>query len=86
MSVAGVTGARGMLPTGLEDFVHRARAVTDKPLCVGFGIANAESARRVSEIADGIIVGSALVSKIGDSDSAVEKTRSSIRELEGAIG
>ncbi len=85
VSVAGVTGARGTLPTGLTDFVHRARAVTDKPLCVGFGIANAESARRVSEIADGIIVGSALVEKIGDSDSAVEKARSFIRELGTAM-
>ena len=85
VSLTGVTGARAGLPAGLEEFVQRARHANDKPLCVGFGIANAENAQRVAEIADGVIVGSALVQKIGDASNAVENARQFIRELAAAL-
>ena len=85
VSLTGVTGAREGLPEGLEDFVERTRAVTDKPLCVGFGISNVENARRVAKLADGVIVGSALVAKIGDSSNAVDNANSFISELHNAI-
>lgn len=85
VSLTGVTGVRAGLAEGLEDFVNRTRAVTDKPLCVGFGISNAENARRVAQIADGVIVGSALVAKIGDASNAVENARAFIQELAAAV-
>ncbi len=85
VSLTGVTGLRDALPPELAEFVRRARQVTDKPLCIGFGISNAENARRVAEIADGVIVGSALVAKIGDAMSAVENTHTFIGELHKAI-
>lgn len=84
VSLTGVTGARAGLPEGLEDFVTRARAATDKPLCVGFGIADAENARRVAQFADGVIVGSALVAKIGDANSAMKNACEFIGELANA--
>lgn len=85
VSLTGVTGARNALPEGLEEFVKRARAATDKPVCVGFGIADAGGAKRVAQFADGVIVGSALVQKIGDASNAVENARAFIGELAIAV-
>lgn len=81
VSLTGVTGARDELPEGLADFVQRARAATDKPVCVGFGISNAEHARRVAALADGVIVGSALVAQIGDAQTAAANARQFLGEL-----
>jgi tryptophan synthase alpha chain len=68
VSVTGITGARAALPADLADFVHRVRAVADrKPpgerpyLAIGFGIGTPEQSAQVAQIADGVIVGSALV-------------------------
>jgi tryptophan synthase alpha chain len=85
VSLTGVTGARSGIPDGLAEFVERTRAVTDKPVCVGFGISTAESARQVAQLADGVIVGSALVAKIGDPATAVENARSFVAELAGSV-
>ncbi len=70
VSVAGVTGARRSLTADLADFVGRVRAQTTEPLAVGFGISTPEQAKAVGRLADGVIVGSALVSAV---DSADEK-------------
>ena len=59
--VIGVTGARDELPKDLADFVKRVRGETEKNLSVWFGIGNGEQARMVAGLADGVIVGSALV-------------------------
>ncbi|RLS79974.1 MAG: tryptophan synthase subunit alpha [Planctomycetota bacterium] len=61
VSVAGVTGARTELPAGLVDRVKWLRTKTDVPILVGFGISGPAQARAVAEVADGVIVGSALV-------------------------
>ncbi|MGB8647012.1 MAG: tryptophan synthase subunit alpha [Anaerolineae bacterium] len=85
VSLVGVTGAREALPSALAQFIQRTRAVTGKPLGVGFGIANAESARRVADLADGVIVGSALVARIADPATAVAQAHAFIAELRGAV-
>jgi tryptophan synthase alpha chain len=64
VSLTGVTGSRDQLPPDLEAFVARARAATDLPLAVGFGIGTPDQAARVAGIADGVIVGSALVKTV----------------------
>jgi tryptophan synthase alpha chain len=61
VSLTGVTGARDKLPQGMESFVSRVRERTEKPLCVGFGVSTPEQARRVAEVADGVIVGSRII-------------------------
>ena len=66
VSVTGITGARDALPPDLAAFVERVRAVTDKPLAVGFGIGRPEQAAQVARLADGVIVGSALVRLAGE--------------------
>ena len=61
VSVTGTTGARAALPETLADQLTWLRSVTDLPLCVGFGVSTPEHVRMIRPLADGVIVGSALV-------------------------
>ncbi len=61
VSVTGTTGARRTLPSGLLSSLKRIKQKTKKPVAVGFGVSMPEQVRRLSQWADGIIVGSALV-------------------------
>ncbi len=85
VSVTGVTGVRDRVSAGLGGLLAHLRTITHKPVCVGFGIARAESARAVARQADGVIIGSALVSRIGDSDDPVRAARDFVAELRAAI-
>jgi len=62
----GVTGARDKLPEDLKDSVARIRQVTDLPIAVGFGISTPQQVAAVCEIADGAIVGSAVINIIAE--------------------
>ncbi len=64
ISVAGTTGARETVPTELADQLADLRSRTDLPLAVGFGISQAEHVVSLKGIADGVIVGSALVRRL----------------------
>ncbi|MGQ9879393.1 MAG: tryptophan synthase subunit alpha [Armatimonadota bacterium] len=64
VSRTGVTGARDDLPEEVPQMLKAMRALTDLPLCVGFGISRPEHVRAVCRIADGAVVGSAVVSLI----------------------
>jgi len=64
VSLTGVTGARERLPKDILTNVHRLKRITKKPVCVGFGISNPRQARNISHLADGIIVGSAIIKVI----------------------
>jgi tryptophan synthase alpha chain len=61
ISRLGVTGTREQLPADLPATISRLRRATDLPICVGFGISRPEQAHAVATIADGIVVGSAIV-------------------------
>ena len=61
VSVAGVTGERTALPDGLIDRIKWLRKESNVPILVGFGISSADQAREVATVADGVIVGSAVV-------------------------
>lgn len=67
VSVAGVTGARAALADNLASFIQRVRESTEKPLAVGFGISTPEQAAYVGGLADGVIVGSALINTVRSS-------------------
>ncbi len=84
VSVAGVTGARQSLAGDLEAFVSRVRRVTGKPLCVGFGISNAEQARQVAAMADGVIIGSRLIQLI-EEDAMLSSLARFTREMRRAL-
>ncbi len=84
ISRPGVTGARQDLPTDLADFIGRVQARAQVPVAVGFGISNAEQVRAVLEVADGAVVGSAIVNLIagGDEDGALaDRVESAVRAL-----
>ena len=66
VSVKGVTGSASLNVQAVADKLAHIRKYTDIPLGVGFGIKDAESAKAVSVVADGVIVGSVLVNKIAD--------------------
>jgi tryptophan synthase alpha chain len=82
VSLTGVTGARQTLPPELESFVKRVRQKAKQPLCVGFGVSNAEQAKRVAAIADGVIVGSRLIQLIEEDTTLIslKSLVSSLRE------
>ncbi len=84
VSLTGVTGSGAELPPELEEFVNRVRNRTDKPLCVGFGIATAEQARRVAQVADGVIVGSRII-KLIEEDPTLGKMKTFVRTLRAAL-
>lgn len=66
ISVSGITGERTKLPPATIRGVAELRRHTDTPVCVGFGISNADTVKTVCAAADGAIVGSAIVHRIGD--------------------
>ena len=89
VSVVGITGERDKLPVGLRELLARLRTLTDLPLCVGFGVSKPEHVRDLREIADGVIVGSALVKKLEtagkDRGVALAEVRQLVSELSAAL-
>ena len=69
VSVAGVTGERTALPENLVERIQWLREESDVPILVGFGISTAEQAKEVAAVADGVIVGSAVVRCIERAES-----------------
>lgn len=61
VSVTGVTGARAELPPSVPELVRRVKAVAGLPVAVGFGVASGASAKSLAAVADGVVVGSAIV-------------------------
>ena len=70
VSVAGTTGVRSALPAELSDQLARLRTLTDLPLAVGFGISGPDQVAELQGVADGAIVGSAIVRLIEQADSS----------------
>ena len=66
VSRTGVTGVRDNLASDLGEMVTMIKRHSDKPLVVGFGIHNRDQVRAVAELADGVVVGSAIVNTIKD--------------------
>jgi tryptophan synthase alpha chain len=86
VSLVGVTGARDQINTTLPEFLGRVRRLTDKPLAVGFGISTPEQAARVGKMADGVIVGSALIDVVGQADDPAAAAGAFIASLSAALG
>ena len=89
VSREGVTGERKSMADNLGEKVAAIRAVTDRPLVVGFGISTADHVRQVASIADGAVVGSALVNCIARQPDQPEKIlhdlRAKMRELTAGL-
>lgn len=81
VSSYGVTGARQNFDESIENFIEDIRKETDLPIAVGFGISNNESVKYFNRFADGVIVGSAIVKVIGDTNGDCSKVRQFVKEL-----
>jgi tryptophan synthase alpha chain len=66
VGLLGVTGERAVLQRSALDIAARLKALTDRPVLIGVGVSNAEQAVEIAEVADGVIVGSALVRRLLD--------------------
>ena len=85
ISRLGVTGARDEVPADLADHVARVRSASALPLAVGFGIATPAQARATARLADGVVVGSAIVDALaagglGAAERLVRQLAAAIRE------
>jgi tryptophan synthase alpha chain len=89
VSLTGVTGARTGLQQSIQESLQRIKALTDKPVAVGFGISSPDQAAQVAQWgADGVIVGSALVKVIeenGGSPDLVEKSAAFVKALKQGV-
>ena len=64
VSLTGITGARKRLPENIFQNVTIAKTQTPKPICVGFGVSRPEQVQKILKVADGVIVGSAIIDQI----------------------
>ncbi|SMQ57834.1 tryptophan synthase, alpha chain [Altererythrobacter xiamenensis] len=82
VSVAGITGKQQAAQASIEEAVSRLKSATDLPVAVGFGVRSPEQAAEIAKVADGVVVGSALVELVGEHGAnAPEK----LRELTSAL-
>jgi len=84
VSVAGITGARDRLPPGLDGLVSGVKAITSKPLCVGFGISSPQQAKQVAAVAEGVIIGSRIIQLMAAEDS-LSATAAFIKQIRQAL-
>jgi tryptophan synthase alpha chain len=66
VSVTGITGERTELPREIVDNVAWLRTQTELPICIGFGVSRPEHVRLLAPVADGLIVGSAIVRRVAE--------------------
>ncbi|MFH1395696.1 MAG: tryptophan synthase subunit alpha [Candidatus Omnitrophota bacterium] len=79
VSVTGVTGMRDNLSGNLKTNIKNLKRVTKKPLCVGFGVSDAGQAKDIAAVADGVIVGSAIIKKI---EKNLQSKNAMVNEIE----
>lgn len=89
VSVTGVTGVRRELSPKIAPFVNKIRIYTDLPVAVGFGVGNPMQAKEIAQVADGVIVGSAIVDIIesgeGEISTVLPKVNHFVSSLKEAI-
>jgi tryptophan synthase alpha chain len=87
VSVAGITGLQQAAQASIEEAVMRLKAATDLPVAVGFGVRTPEQAAAIARVADGVVVGSAIVELVaaGGAD-APAAVRTYVKSLADAIG
>ena len=75
VSLVGITGDRAAISGDIRELLARLRAATDLPLCVGFGVSLPEHVKALRDIADGVIVGSALVKELDKATTPAEREK-----------
>jgi tryptophan synthase alpha subunit len=72
ISLTGVTGARSQVSSNLSGLVNRIRKHTDLPILIGFGVSNRAHVKKMGMLADGVVVGSALINIISEAPEGQE--------------
>lgn len=86
VSVAGITGKQQAAQGSIDEAVARLKAATELPVAVGFGVRTPEQAAAIARVADGVVVGSALVELVGEHGTdAPEHLRKLTAALAGAV-
>lgn len=86
VSVAGITGKQQAAQTSIEDAVARLKAATTLPVAVGFGVRTPEQAAAIARVADGVVVGSAIVEIVGKHGAeAAPHVEAYVRSLADAV-
>lgn len=86
VSSLGVTGARKEITTDLETITKHIKEVTDIPVAIGFGINTPEQAKKYSKLADGVIVGSAIVNIIAENGiNSPDKVYEYVKSMKDAM-
>ena len=87
VSLRGVTGAANIDISDISKKIPSIRAATRMPIGVGFGIRDAESARRVAQTADAVVIGSRIIQEIeaGSADSAVMRVKAFLKPIRQAL-
>jgi len=85
ISLTGITGVRTGVASGVKDSVAKIRKHTNKPIAVGFGISKPAQVKEISKIADGVIVGSAIVNVIKASKGNAKKTGAFVKSLKKGL-
>lgn len=86
VSITGITGERATIPSSVLDQVAWLKTQTELPICIGFGISRPEHIRMLAPVADGVIVGSAIVRRIAEgSGRPVTQLVQEIGEFAGSL-
>jgi len=80
VSMTGITGANLSLDGSMETLISSIREFTDKPIAVGFGVSTPDEASTVSKLADGVIVGSAIVKRLHEAPDELKDYLAGLRE------
>ena len=85
VSLTGVTGSRNMVGSDLKDYVRAIKGRTGLPVAVGFGISTGAQAAEISNYADGVIIGSALIDTVNRGADKPRAAAQMVRSLRRAL-
>jgi len=80
VSITGITGAELLLDGSMERSIAQIRQRTTMPIAVGFGVSTPDEAAHVARLSDGVIVGSAIVKRLGDTRESLERYLTALRQ------
>ena len=84
VSITGITGAASAQAEAVAPHVQRIRTAAGLPVCVGFGVKTPAAAAEIARVADGVVIGSAIVDRIGAGEDP-ERVLSFVREIADAV-
>ncbi len=85
VGLVGITGERDALAQSAVEMAKRLKAVTDRPVAIGVGVSTPEQAVEVSQVADGVVVGSAVIRRLLGEDGSIDKAIDFVGQIRTAL-